>query len=511
MILFEAILAMLVAALILNALAARIGLPYPALLALAGAGLALSPIGFDSAIDPSLALALFVAPVLLDAAYDTSLRDLRLHWIPIAGLVFVAVGVTTLAVAAVARHMVPDLGWAPAIALGAIVAPPDAAAATAVLRQVRVPHRLGVVLEGESLLNDATALFTYKLAVTAALAGGSIGAAAIAPAFLIGLFGSLIAGPVLALVMVRVMRLIDDAPTSIILQFVTTFGIWIVAERLDLSPILTTVAYAMTVARHSPAYMPARLRVPSYAVWEVAVLLLNTSAFVVIGLQLRPIIAHASRGDLHHWTWIALAVLGTTMAARLGWALAYNGTERLVGGPRLETDERPRWRGSLAVAWCGMRGIVTLAAAIALPDGFPHREMMLFVAFAVVVGTLVLQGATLRPLLAVLKLRDDEPVEREVRDARAAIAAAALDHLDGNEDREADELRREIELEREAAEISEEGEGTTELPGRLLRAETLRVRRETLLDLRRRHVIGDDAFHRIEEELDFADLATADR
>src|SRR5215218_5097639 len=191
----EQLLVLFVAAVMLAGAARRVGAPYPVFLALGGALLALLPSAPSLSVPPELALALFVAPVLLDAAYDTSVRDLKENWGQVAGLVVGAVALTTVAVAAVTRALMPQVGWAPAIALGAIVAPPDAVAATAVLRQLRPPHRILTILGGESLLNDATALLIFRLAVSAA-AGGFAGSS-VAPAFLLAVAGSVVAGPLL--------------------------------------------------------------------------------------------------------------------------------------------------------------------------------------------------------------------------------------------------------------------------------------------------------------------------
>src|SRR3989442_3082589 len=287
--LFELVIALLLAGAVLSAWARRISVPYPALLALAGAGLALLPRMPSVTLDPELALALFVAPVLLDAAFDSSPRDLKRHWRAVVGLAVAAVAATIGAVAAMARLCVPGLPWAAAIALGAIVAPPDAAAATAVLRQVRPPHRIVTILEGESLLNDATALLIYRVSVGAVLTG-SFSLGAVAPTFFLGVAGSIVAGPVLAWTMLRVIKRVKDVPSSIILQFISTFGVWLLAERLGLSGVLTVVCYAVAAAREAPDITPARIRIPAYAVWETVVFVMNVLAFVLIGLQVRPIL-----------------------------------------------------------------------------------------------------------------------------------------------------------------------------------------------------------------------------
>src|SRR5438067_11784591 len=224
----EQLLGLFVAAVVLAAGARRVGAPYPVFLALGGALLAFLPGAPSISVPPDLALALFVAPVLLDAAYDASPRDLRDNWAPVTGLVIFAVGFTTAAVAVVARTLIPTLPWAAAITLGAVVAPPDAAAATAVLRPLRPPHRILTILEGESLLNDASALLIYRVAVGAVAADG-FSVVSVAPTFSFTVLGSLIAGPALGWLVLRLLTRVQHVPTAIILQFVTTFGVWIVA------------------------------------------------------------------------------------------------------------------------------------------------------------------------------------------------------------------------------------------------------------------------------------------
>src|SRR3954469_15080489 len=262
----EQLLGLFVAAIVLAAAARRAGAPYPVFLALGGALLAFVPHASSFTLPPELVLALFVAPVLLDAAYDASLRDLRDNWAPVASLVIVAVGLTTAAVAIVAHAIAPALPWAAAIALGAIVAPPDAVAATAVLRPLHPPQRLLTVLEGESLLNDASALLIYRVALGAVISN-HFSIASVAPTFLLAFVGSLIAGRILGSLVLRLMERVQHVPTSIVLQFITALGVWIFAEQLGLSGVLTTVCYAMTLARTAPARMNARTRIPSYAVW----------------------------------------------------------------------------------------------------------------------------------------------------------------------------------------------------------------------------------------------------
>ena len=514
MIVFETILVMLTVGVLMLGLARRWHLPYPVLLALVGVALALAPIDVEFHIDPSLVLALFVAPVLLDAAYDTSLRDLKRNWGTVLSLALIAVGLTTAAVALVVHLLVPTIPWAAAVAIGAIVAPPDAVAATTVLRDVKLPHRVSVILRNEALLNDASTLLIYRLALAAVASGGGIGAEVIAPAFLLSLVGSVVAGLALAWLVGLLTQQIEDAPSSIIFQFVSTFGVWVAAEWLGMSPILTIVIYGMTLARLPSAYPTARLRIPSFAVWETAVVVLNILAFLLIGLELGPVLAAAQADEIGRWSAIGAAVLATVIAVRLVWTLAaafWNRWQIKRSDAAGKTGTVSSWRTGLIVGWAGTRGIVTVATALALPGDFPERDMLLFCAFAVTLGTLVIQGLTLRPLVKALHIEEEDPVAREVREARVATSDAGIAAVRDDASSGAVALREELARERRVAEEATEGDGRPTPPEKALRAKALVARRKRLLEMRRDGTIGDDAFHLIEEELDLADLAVATR
>ncbi|WOH66959.1 sodium:proton antiporter [Bradyrhizobium sp. BWA-3-5] len=506
MLAFEWIIGLLLGAVLLSALARRLNVPYPTFLALGGMLLAFVPSGPRWMLEPELALALFVAPVLLDAAFDTSLRDLRNNWLPVATLVLVAVGLTTTSVAVLAHWLMPDMPWAAAIALGAIVAPPDAAAATAILRQVNLPYRLLKILEGESLLNDASALLIYRVAVGIATAH-HLRLSEFAPSLGLALVGSLAAGYLCARLWLPLTQRITEAPSAIIVQFAGTFTMWIVAEHLGLSGILTIVAYAITLARTAPAQMPARLRVPTYAVWETVVFVLNVLAFVLIGLQLRPIWERLDDPVRWKYCLVAAAVLGIVIATRIVWVMFYGVVLRFViARGLLRTKTAPTVRGGIVVSWCGMRGIVTLAAAFALPENFPYRDLMLLTAFTVVLGSLVIQGLTLRPLIMALRLKDEDPVRSEVARGRAVAYRAALDEIDGDPSEEAELLR----LEYRALLLragDDGGVASGELPADPLRRRAIRAARQSILTLRESEAIGDDAFHQLEEELDWAEMS----
>jgi Na+/H+ antiporter len=507
---FQWLLVLLVGAVCLTAIARRINVPYPSLLALGGVAIALVPGAPNLELDPELMLALFVAPVLLDAAYDTSVRDLRANWIPITCLVIAAVGITTAAVAWTVHALVPGMSWAAAIALGAIVAPPDAAAASAILKQLRLPHRLLVILQDESLLNDASALLIYRIAVLAVVSGG-LNFATVLPISLLSIVGSVFAGYLLARLSMRYFLNLRDVPSSIVVQFASTFGVWILAEHLHLSAIVTVVVYGITVARDAPRFVPARNRLPSYAVWDLAVFVLNVLAFVLIGLQLRPILGALAPDERVAYFEVAAIVLGICIAARFVWVFSYALVARLkvrwLGSGIWPGSGYPTGRGSLVVSWCGMRGIVTLAAAYALPADFPHRNLILLTSFCVVVGTLVLQGLTLRPLILLLKLRDadGDPVSREVRMACDRVVRAGLQVLDDDKSPEAEVIRKE--LESQLTELDDQSKDVNEMDRySSLRARIVAAQRQALLEMRSKDEIGDDAFHQVEAQLDVAEV-----
>ncbi len=502
---------MLTGAILLSRLSWSLSVPYPSFLALGGAVLTLVPGIPHIELDPGLALAIFVSPVLLDAAYDTSLRDLRDNGLPIATLVVVAVCVTTAGVALAFHALVPNVPWAAAIALGAIVAPPDAAAATAVLRQIKIPSRLPAILEGESLFNDASALLIFAVAVRMTQ-DGSESLAKLVPAYALSIVGSVLIGGTLGWLYPRVVSFIKYAPASILLQFCGTFGVWVLAEKLQLSPILTIVAYGIAIAQLTASQSDPLIRVKSYAVWDTVVFLTNVLAFSLIGLQLGPLWAKLSPDQRISYVLISVLVLLIVIAVRVGWVMTFNTLLRLknrVYGVNLpQRMSTPTARGGVVIAWSGMRGIVSLAAALALPAGFPERDLIQFVAFAVVVGTLILQGFTLRPLVKLLNLPDDHQLEKEVNLAREAALKAAIGALDGDRSEFAQALRIEYQAVLDLGDRRETEGGHEMTQHEQLRARAVKASRETLDRLRSNGEIGDIAFRQIQEALDRADLYT---
>jgi CPA1 family monovalent cation:H+ antiporter len=470
MLMFELMLVLLLAAVLLTVLAERIAVPYPSVLAIAGAGLAFLPFGPRITIDPNLALALFVAPALLDAAFDTSPRDLRRNAFPIASLAVIAVALTTAAVA--------FLGWryaglqlAAAIALGAIVAPPDAVAANEVLRNLRIPQRIGFILQGESLLNDATALLIYRAAVAAAV--GSFNLFDNTPILLLAAVGSVAAGQ----------------------------GHGIGHDRDNRGQHQPQTA---------PGRLGARLRISSYSVWETAVFVVNVLAFLLMGLQARPIIERLSPEQRWGSLAFGLSVLAVVIVVRIVWLTVYRAIVAAIRGWRPGVADRLATRdprGGFVVAWSGMRGLITLATAFALPPQFPGRDLIVLCAFCVVLGTLVLQGLTLRPLLRFLRFADDGVVESEISRARVAIMQAAIESLDGDTSPAAKIIREQYAAARQVAEDQHEPQAATKYDELRLRA--IAAQRAALHRLRALGEIGDETFRRVLEELDWSELDAA--
>jgi CPA1 family monovalent cation:H+ antiporter len=295
---------------------------------------------------------------------------------------------------------------------------------------------------------------------------------------------------------------------------VTTFGVWILADRIGLSGVLTMVCYAVTVARTAPANTPARIRIPSYAVWETVVFVLNILAFIFIGLQIRPILDGLEPAARGQYFAVAGAVLLTVIVVRVAWHMSFNAVvrwrDRRLGFRPPRPMLRPTVGSGLVISWAGMRGIVSLAAALALPGGFPYRDLIVLTAFAVVVGTLTIQGLTLKPLIRALDLHDDDPVGREVQAARERALQAALRSVEHHQSPQAEAIRQELAAHLQAESASPTMREDAGAHGDIHHT-AVRAARDAVLAMRASDEIGDDAFHRLEEELDWLEMAGGER
>ena len=503
--LFEITLILLALAVVFLQIARRLRLPYPSLLALAGGCVALLPFAPHMGIQPQLALALFVAPAVLDSAFDMPPREMLRIWVPLVSLAVVLVLLTTAAVAW-AGVALAGLPIAAAIALGAIVAPPDAAAASAVLREFSLPRRTLAVLQGESLLNDAVALLLFGLAVTAAVAPDGAWRS-LAPRLLVAVPGGAVLGVLSAQFGIRIFTKLAGTLSLVLAQFLVGYGTWILAERLQLSPIVAEVALAAVIAHYMPSRTSARDRVNSYAVWATMVFVLNVLAFLLMGLQARDILSQLQSDALTHALGFAGIVLGIVIGVRLAYVMTYGFVLRMFRHffERILHSRVPSASIGVLTSWCGMRGLVTLATALALPPEFPSRDVIVLSAFMVVLGTLILQGFTIRPLIALLHITPDDSLDEEVGQTRNAMLEAALKELQGIPGDGAAALRAEY----GAVRAGNVGRAQPDTEYDNMRRRAILAERLLLADWRRRGRIQDDAYHLLEDELDRAELHVA--
>jgi monovalent cation/hydrogen antiporter len=517
----EIIVLLLTAVGVLAVVAHKITLPYPIVFVLGGLALSVAPRLPAVDLNPDVVFYFILPALIYPAALFTSWRDFRRN---LRGILLLAIGLvlaTMLAVAWIAHSTVPGLPWAAAFALGAIVSPPDAIAATAIIRRLGVPHRIQVILEGESLVNDATALVALQFAI-AALLTGSFSPGYAAGRFVWAAAGGIGIGLLVGVVMRWVQSHLDNPPIQITFSLLTPFIAYLTAEQMHASGVLGTVAAGIFLGWHSPLMITARTRLQVYAFWETITFLLNGFVFVVIGLQL-PRILHAwSRESLTGVFISAIIVCVTVISVRFAWMIPGTYLYRVLRSEREVRDPTPSWQHVAIVGWAGMRGVVSLAAAfalpLALPTGrpFPGRDYILFVAFSVILVTLVLQGLTLPLLIRKLRVPRDGETDEEERLARLEANKAALEWIGEARAKSnfppdaVDRLRAEyderIEQLEHCADNPDECRGEIATPQyQRLQHQALRMERKTIIRLRNERVINDDALRRIQRDLDLAE------
>ena len=425
---FELILVLLAMAVGLHWLASRLGLPPSAALIVGGGALAFLPGLPEVSLNPELALVLFLPPLLLDGAYYTAFGRFRRHLPGIISLALGAVLFTTLIVGVVTHWLVPALPWAACFALGAIVSPPDAIAARAVLQRVTLPRRLRALLEGESLLNDATGLVLFRFAVAATLSGAfNVGAAA--GSFAILAMGGLAAGSAIGTIWVLVLRRMRDETLVVATSTLLCWAAYLAGEALHVSGVISTVAAGLIFGWYQHVILPAGVRLQGSAFWRTLVFTLEAMVFILIGFSLRGALDRVGGIDAVLTT-MAVPVLGVLLAvtlARFAWVL---GSEIMLGTLNALGWQRARPLGprqAIVLGWTGMRGVVTLAVALTLPATMPGRDLMLVAAFAVILVTVVVQGGSLGWLIRRIRPIDaDPPAPMGLPATEAAIARARL-------------------------------------------------------------------------------------
>jgi CPA1 family monovalent cation:H+ antiporter len=510
---------LLVAIVVLATLAARLRLPYAILLVLGGLLLSFLPGLPDVTIDPTLILFVFLPPLIYSSAWNTSWREFRATLRPILLLAVGLVLATTIVVAIVA-HAFIGFPWAVAFVLGAVVSPTDAVAASATARSVGLPRRLMTLLEGESMVNDATGLVIYRFAVAAVVAGNfSLAQASLQ--FVLVSVGGLLVGLVVGWPLVWLHRHLDDAPIEIAITLLTPFAAYLLAEAIDVSGVLAVMATGLYLSRQSSRFFSSNTRLQANAVWNVLVFLLNGLVFLLIGLQLRIILGTLASREPLTLLIDALLVCLTVVLVRVVCVVLAASPLHLVERYLGTRTRQPSWRNVLIVAWTGMRGGVSLAAALALPlalvsgGPFPQRDLVIFLTFCVILATLVGQGLSLTPLIRLLHLQEDGSREQEHVQAHLAASHAALEclddlcmqpwvpeeyltHLRSIYEQKTENYTRQLNGSAE----TDEQDGDRQEAKRRLRQEVLAAERAAVIRLRDQGSIDDEVLRQVERELD---------
>jgi len=512
----ELIIILLFMVLVLAIIAFRMNIPYPMVLLVGGTVIAFTPGLPRVALEPDLVFVLFLPPILFSAAYFTSWRDFKANRRPIGLLAIGGVLATMSIVAVVAHGLIPALSWPVAFLIGAIVSPPDAVAATAIFQRLGVPHRTVTILEGESLVNDASALIAYRFAVAAVVAGTfSIWEAS--SQFVLVACGGVVLGLATGWLMGQVIRWIPDPSLIIATTLICPLGIYLLAESIHVSGVLATVAAGLTYSRLQSLGTTPEARSGGVAVWTTGILLINCLVFILMGLQVGEIVDELPTARLDTLLWQALVISLAVIAARFLWVYPATYLPRILSRRLREADPLPRKAAIFIISWSGLRGIVSLASALALPltlnDGepFPFREETVFITFVVIVVTLLGQGLPLPWLLEKLDFHDDGKMESEFIGARRMAANAILGRLRALENDPWVPLGHAIEIRTRFSHALEhlpnsgrvEDYDTDHIESHdRLRREVIGAARQAVLDARNRGDIGDEARHRVELELD---------
>jgi monovalent cation/hydrogen antiporter len=432
----ELVLGLMVPITVLALLARRLNVPYPILLVLGGLVLGFVPGLPPVTLAPDVVFLIFLPPLITAAGWYTSVQDLKTNRRPIALLSVGLVLFSTFAVAAVAHAVIPNLGWGPALVLGAVVSPTDAVAATAIMDRLGAPHRVIAILEAESLLNDATGLVAWRYAVLAVVAG-TFSLWIAGAQFVLSLVAGVAIGLAVGWALVQVWRRLDDPLVGITLSFLAPYIAFVSADRiLRVSGVLAVAVSGIYASRRSSEVLPAAARIQAVAVWDLVIFLLNGLAFILVGLQLRHVLT--SVGQVSVWDLVrgGAAVSLAVIAARFIWVFPSTYLPRFLSRRIRERDPYPGWRNVVVVAWSGMRGVVSLAAALAVPltvtggASFPNRDLIIFLTFCIILVTLVGQGLSLPPLLRLLGVTADGTDVREEARARFRALGAALNRLE---------------------------------------------------------------------------------
>ncbi len=509
---FELVLAMAVVCAVVVTISRRVNIAWPILLTICGLGLGLLPGLGHLELAPELVLVVFLPPLLFYAAWWTPVRDLRRYRRPILLLSVGLVLFTTLVVGVVGSIVIAGIPIAAAFALGAIVAPPDAIAATAVLRQLTVPRRVLVILEGESLVNDATALTAYRIAIVTVASGSFVLTTAVADFAYVVLVGLLV-GIVVAVAVGWLWARLFDPPVEVTLSLVIPYAAYLPAEQLHGSGVIAVVTAGLYLGFRSSRILAADARLLGAGVWEIVTFLLNGFAFLLIGLQMPVILGELGDRPAGELAFQAVVICLAVILARFAWVYSTAHLPRAIRRHGL-AEPRPSRASAFIVAWTGMRGAVSLAAALALPLWFPERSLLIFLTFCVIIVTLVGQGLPLPWMLRRMGVSSTGGDAGEEAVARRATVDAALEEIDRLRERWPEHLplldRLQANFEHRAEHLAPETEdGTVDqerMEHQAILASINAVEREAVIELRDRGVIEDGVLRRIERELDLEAL-----
>jgi monovalent cation/hydrogen antiporter len=514
----EVLLLLLIVVAVLVTAARRLRLPYPVVLLVGGLALGSIPGVPHIDLAPDVVLVLVLPPILYVSAVFTPIRSFKAEIGNIASLAVGLVIASTAAVVGVALALVPAMTLPIAVALGAIASPPDAVAATAVMERLAVPRRIIRLLEGESLLNDATALTIYRVALVAALAATPLFTFALLGSFIVVAVGGILLGLAVGWIVSQIRARLEDIPVEITISLLTPYAAYLPAEALGVSGVLAAVAAGLYVGRRLPRIMGSEARLAGRAVWEMLVFLLNGIVFIVIGLQISVLAREMERPTLFGLAGVGLVVSLALIAVRALWIVGMAGWERLVS----KEPQPLRAREVVVISWAGMRGVVSLAAALAvplaLPSGaaFPARDALIVITFTVILITLVGQGTTLPLLIKLLHLGGDEDERHEESHARQDLIEEALRRIDELQEQWPDHRPLIDQLRDAYRHRAEHEEQLHEAPGneaeqelvehRQIRSAVIDAQRQKLLEMRDRGAIDDDALRNIERDLDLEEV-----
>lgn len=516
----------------LSAFADKLRIPNPVLLVIAGLALGLIPGLPELPLDPDIIFLFFLPPLLYNAAFRTSWHDFKTNIKPISALGISLVFFTTILVAVAAYNFIPDLSWPLAFLLGAIISPPDAVAATGIIKGLRLNRRVITILEGESLINDASALIAYRFALAASITGSFVFWQA-GLQFLWVAGGGIIIGILIGYILVFIHKKIDSHPVvETGLTLLTPFLSYVLAEKVQASGILATVSTGLMMAWRSPEIFSYETRMRTRVVWDTLIFLMNGFIFILIGLQLPGILKELTKYKMTTLIGYGLIVSLVTIVVRMLWVFAgaylvkWMSRKKINAGDDQNTDDT--WKNVLIVAWTGTRGVISMATALALPltlyDGklFPQRHLIIFVAFVVIFVTLVVQGFSLPPLIRLLGVKPAVAEDKEEKELQLFVVNGTLHFIDeGLYPKPEEWIRKDLKWKYEQLADKLTGEISThslnenregQLPVRTLTAaqkaqiEIGLFQRDLLLQVHKEGRFSDAAIREVERDLDIDEL-----